>query len=160
MAHTARLLIRDVVTASKTETVLDAAKKMKAAGVGCVAVTEGKTLAGIFSERDILNRVVSAGKDPSKTSLADVMTPNPVTVDAAQPLDRVFAILAERRFRHVPITDGAALVGMVSLSDLAVVLKEVYREDRYLQYFVDFVESSQTAGPASGESPHKPARKV
>ena len=148
MAHTAKLLVRDVVTATKTDTVLDAARKMKKARIGCVAITEGRKLTGIFTERDLLNRVVAEGLDPAKTPVSQVMTANPVSVDAAQPLDRVFAALADRRFRHLPITDAGSLVGIVSLTDLATVLKEVYREDRYLQYFVDFLESKSPSSAA------------
>ena len=60
-------------------------------------------------------------------------------VDAAAPLDKVFERLAQGRFRHLPITDGGKVVGIVSLSDLSKVLKEVYREDKYLQYFADVI---------------------
>ncbi len=141
MAYTAKLLIRDVLTAAKTDTVRDAALKMRKAGVGCVAVVDGRKLAGVFTERDVLNRVVAEGLDPATTPLSKVMTPNPVAIDAAEKLDKVFATLAERRFRHLPITDGGAIVGIVSLTDLASVLREVYKEDRYLQYFADFVKS-------------------
>ena len=147
MAHTAKLLIRDVVTGAKTVTVLAAAKKMKESKIGCVVVTEGRKPIGMFSERDLLNRVVAAGLDPATTALSAVMTPDPVTIDSAEPLDRVFSVLAQGNFRHVPITDNGNLVGVVSLSDLAGVLQEVYRDDRYIQYFVDFMES-KSATPA------------
>lgn len=141
MAYTAKLLIRDVLTAAKTDTVRDAAQKMKKAGVGCIAVIDGKKLAGVFTERDVLNRVVAAGLDPAATPLSQVMTPDPVAIDSEEKLDKVFATLAERRFRHLPITEGGAIVGMVSLTDLASVLREVYKEDRYLQYFAEFIKS-------------------
>lgn len=140
MAYTAKILIRDVVTAGKNDSVSQAARLMKKANVGCVIVTEGKKPVGIFTERDLLNRVVAEGLDPAKIPLAKIMTPSPVTIDAAKPLDQVFNLLAEGRFRHVPITDDGELVGIVSLSDLAKVLKPVFQEDKYTQYFVDFLD--------------------
>ncbi len=141
MAHTAKILIRDVVTATKTDTVRQAADAMKKAGIGCIIVADGDRPIGIFSERDLLNRVVAGGLDPVRTLLEKVMTPNPVCVESSQALDRVFAVLAEGRFRHLPITDGGRVVGIVSLSDLATVLRNVLREDKYTQYFVDYMES-------------------
>ena len=140
MAHTAKLLIRDVVTAVKNDTISSAAKMMKKANIGCVVVVDGKKPIGIFTERDMINRVVAEGVDPMKTTLAKVMTGNPIVVDSAEPLDRVFSLLAEGRFRHVPITDSGNLVGIVSLSDIAKVLKPVFQEDKYTQYFVDFLD--------------------
>lgn len=145
MAQTAKLLIRDVVTAAAKDTVAAAAKTMKKNHIGCVIVTEGGRPAGIFTERDLLNKVVAEGLDTKTTPLSKVMTPNPVTIDSSEPLDKVFATLAQRRFRHVPITEAGRLVGIVSLSDLAGVLREVYREDRYLQYFVDYLEKGTAA---------------
>lgn len=140
MPHSARILIRDVVTASKTDSIRSAATRMRQAGIGCIVVAEGKTAVGIFSERDLLNRVAADGLDIEKTTLAEVMTPKPLCVDSSEPLDRVFALLAEGRFRHVPITENGELVGIVSLSDLAKVLRNVYAEEKYTQYFVDYMQ--------------------
>lgn len=146
MAHLAKLLIRDVVTVAETDSVRAASRKMKAAGVGCVVVAKGRTPSGIFTERDLLNRVVAEGLDPDKTQVSKVMTAKPVTIDSSEPLDRVFSALAQRRFRHIPITEGGSLVGIVSLSDLAKVLESVYREDKYIQYFADYVVQEGKAG--------------
>lgn len=145
MAYTAKLLVSDVVTAKKGDTVLDATQKMKRGKTGCCVVLDGKKPIGIFTERDLLNRVVADGKDPSTTTLSKVMTANPVTVDSAESLDRVFLALADRRFRNIPITEKGELVGLVSLSDLAAVLREVYREDKYIQYFVDIFNKEAQA---------------
>ncbi len=139
MAYTAKLLICDVLCVASGQTVAEAARAMKKAGVG--AVIAGTTAApeGILTERDILMRVVADGLDPATTRVADVMTKQLVTVDSAAPLDKVFERLAQGRFRHLPITDAGKVVGIVSLTDLAKVLQEVYREDRYLQYFADVI---------------------
>jgi CBS domain-containing protein len=149
MPHAASLLIREVVVATQTDSVLEAARLMRQAKTGCVVVIEGGRAKGILSERDVLNRVVAEGKDPARTKVVEVMTPDPVTVDAAQPLDKVFAVLAEGRFRHLPVTENGRLVGIVSLTDLAKVLREVYKEERYIQYFADYMESRRKSPPAS-----------
>ena len=145
MAYTAKLLIRDVPTAKKTDSVLDAAKRMKQAKMGCIVVTENKKPIGMFTERDLINRVVADGVDPAKTPISKVMTSNPIVIDACEPLDIVFSTLALGHFRNLPITDRGDLVGLVSLSDLALVLREVYREDKYIQYFVDFFNKENPA---------------
>lgn len=143
MEHTAALLVRELVTVAPGQTVRDVVRLMKSKHVGCVIVTEGGKVAGIFSERDLVNRVVAEGLDPSSTAVSRVMTRDPVVVGVAQPLEEVFAVLARRRFRHVPIVDGDRPVGMVSLSDFAAVLREVFGEARYLQYFVDYCKAGR-----------------
>ncbi|MEK7859654.1 MAG: CBS domain-containing protein [Elusimicrobiota bacterium] len=145
MAYTAKLLICDVLTAGKEDTVLAAALKMRRAKTTSIVVVDGRKPVGIFSERDLLNRVVAEGLDPAKTPLAQVMTPSPEMVDSSKPLDIVFSLLADGRFRHIPITEDGLLVGMVTLSDLAKVLREVYMDDKYLQYFVDCIQRTSAA---------------
>ena len=139
MAFTAKLLICDVVCVPSSQTVAEAAKVMKKANIGAVIVGSMGKPEGIITERDILMRVVAEGLEPAKTRVAEVMTKQLITVDAGAPLDKVFERLAQGSFRHLPITDSGKVVGIVSLSDLSKVLKEVYREDRYLQYFADVI---------------------
>lgn len=141
MAYTARLLIRDVICIPAASTISEAAKIMNKSNIGSVIVGAKTKPEGIFTERDIARRVVAEGLDPVKTTVGSVMTKTVVSVDAAAPLDKVFERLADGRFRHLPITENGKVVGIVSLSDLAKVLQEVYKEDKYLQYFADVVET-------------------
>jgi CBS domain-containing protein len=142
VAYTARLLIHQVVTVKPSDTVSEATKVLKEANIGAVIVTEaGAKPLGIFTERDLVRRVVADGLDPSKTPVSAVMTKDVVSVDASEPLDKVFESLADGRFRHLPITENGAIVGIVSLTDLAKVLRLVYKEDKYIQYFADVVQS-------------------
>jgi len=140
MPYSAKLLIREVITVHPTATVQEVAKTMRKANVGSVIVGERTKPAGIFTERDICRRVVAEGLDAAATPVSSVMTKKLVTVDASQPLDRVFEVLADGKFRHVPITDRGEVVGIVSLTDLAKVLQQVYREDKYIQYFADVLQ--------------------
>lgn len=141
MPYTAKLLIRDVATVKPGQTVQEVAKLMKTADIGSVIVGEKAKPQGIFTERDITRRVVAEGLDPAETPVSAAMTKKLVTVDASEPLDKVFEILSDGKFRHLPITDRGEIVGIVSLTDLGKVLQQVYREDKYIQYFADVLQS-------------------
>ena len=141
MPYTAKLLIRDVATVKPGETVESVAKLMKKMNIGSVIVGEKAKPQGIFTERDISRRVVAEGLDPSETPVSAAMTKKLVTIDASEPLDKVFELLSDGKFRHLPITDRGEVVGIVSLTDLGKVLQQVYREDKYIQYFADVLQT-------------------
>jgi len=75
-------------------------------------------LAGILSERDIMNRVVAVGRTPGTTAVSEVMTPNPRAVAADETIDECLFIMREFGFRHLPVVDGKDLKGVVSLRDV------------------------------------------
>ncbi|MBI3298090.1 MAG: CBS domain-containing protein [Elusimicrobia bacterium] len=141
MERTARMLCCSVISVAPGDSVLSACRLMRDKRVGCVLVVEGGTLAGIFTERDLLTRVVPDELPPAATPVSRVMTRDPQTVGVDEPVERVFELLAARRFRHVPIVDGGRPVGMVSLSDFAGILGEVFEEDAYLRYFADYCQA-------------------
>lgn len=123
------------------ESVLSACRLMLERRVGSVLVVEAGKLSGVFTERDLLNRVVPMELPPAETPLSAVMTKDPVAVGVDEPVGRVFALLSEGRFRHIPIVEDGRPVGMVSLTDFAGILREVFSEDAYLRYFVDYCEA-------------------
>lgn len=100
-------------------TVLEAAALMNERGIGSVVVIDDqKRLAGIFTERDVLRRVVAEQRDPATTKLADVMT-SPVACAAPHTtLDEIRNVMRQRRIRHLPVADRKRVVGMVSIGDL------------------------------------------
>jgi len=106
-----------VVTAARTLSVFEASKKMAHARVGAIMVVEGERLTGLFTERDALNRVLAAGLDPTRTTLADVMTTTLQTINADQPLGHAMHLMFEGGFRHVPVVKGDRPIGMVSARD-------------------------------------------
>ncbi len=140
MEYKAKLLICDVLTVTPDRTILDVARLMKKQGVGSVVVTENEKVVGVFTERDLASKIVPEGIDPAKTPVSEYMTKDPYTVDREEPIEKVFELLSQQRFRHVPITSDMKPVGMISLSDFAGVLREVFEEEKYLQYFVDYVD--------------------
>jgi CBS domain-containing protein len=104
-------------TAGVSVTVSEAARLMKKHKVGAIGVVEHGHLVGVFTERDVVFRVVAEGRDPHDTRLAEVMTPNPQTISPDKPFDHALHIMYEGGFRHVPVVEGGILVGMVSARD-------------------------------------------
>lgn len=141
MPLNAKLLIRDVRTVAPSDTVLQATEIMANSNIGSVVVVEMHRPVGLFTERDLVQRVIAKGLEPKTTKVSQVMTLHPVTVESTEPLDKVFERLAEGKFRHLPVTEGGEVVGIVSLTDLTKVLKIVYQEEKYIQYFADILQS-------------------
>jgi CBS domain-containing protein len=120
--NTLRDLVKDRRTYSIDAggTVLEAARFMTEHNIGALAVLRDGQLAGIFSERDIMNRVVAAGRTPGHTAISEVMTPNPRAVQVDDSIEECLFIMHEFGFRHLPIVDGNELKGLVSLRDIVM----------------------------------------
>lgn len=108
---------QNIVTAPATLSVFEASQKMAAARVGAIMILEGDRLAGLFTERDALNRVIAAGLDPRLTKLEDVMTTTLQTITVDKPLVHAMHMMFEGGFRHVPVLRDGRPVGMVSARD-------------------------------------------
>ena len=105
------------VTASGELTVEQASRLMKEERVGALLVLDGGRLAGIFTERDALFRVIAEGRDPARTRLQEVMTVNPRTIAPDRPFGHALHMMHEGGFRHVPVLDGERPIGVVSARD-------------------------------------------
>lgn len=108
---------QQILTATASMSVSDAAAAMRSARVGAIMVLKGGRLAGIFTERDALYRVLAEGRDPIKTKIGEVMTADPTTVTPELPFGHALHLMYERGFRHVPVVDNGVPVGMVSARD-------------------------------------------
>ncbi len=108
---------RKILTATGDLNVREAARRMMEAQVGSIVIMSGNQLAGIFTERDMLTRIVAAGRDPDTTRLDDVMTRHPQTVTVDKPLGHALHLMHECGFRHMPVVEGERLIGMVSARD-------------------------------------------
>ncbi len=117
---TLRDLVKDrkVYSVEATRTVLEAARYMMEHNVGAVPVLRNGELAGILSERDIMNRVVAVGRTAGTTAVSEVMTANPRAVAADESIEDCLFIMREFGFRHLPIMEGRELKGLVSLRDV------------------------------------------
>jgi CBS domain-containing protein len=130
---TLRQLVKDrrLYSVKDSNTVLEAARYMMEYNIGAVPVLRDGDLAGILSERDIMNRVVAVGRTPGTTAVSEVMTPNPRSVAADETIDECLFIMREFGFRHLPVVDGKDLKGVVSLRDVLMQQSaELQRESR------------------------------
>ena len=103
---------------SPQQPVIDAVALMAARRVGAVPVVEAGRLVGIFSERDLLRRVVAVGRSAEKTLIAEVMTPEPVTAGPGDERGDAVRKMDEIGCRHLPIVQHGLLVDMLSIRDL------------------------------------------
>jgi CBS domain-containing protein len=108
-----------VVSLVAAETVLDAARLMNERGIGGVVVTDDDgEMVGVFTERDILRRVVAEHRDPAATRLRDVMTTPVVTCRPETTLEQCGAVMTERRIRHIPVVGDEGLQGIITSGDI------------------------------------------
>lgn len=127
----------DVYSVGPLATVIDAVNVMNDHHVGSVLVIESGYPVGIFSERDVLVRVVAAHRDPRQTLVRDVMTTRLHTVAPDDTLLEVMQLMTERRCRHVPVMVGDSLVGLVSIGDLTKVTQHnLHQEVRELSSYI------------------------
>ena len=105
---------RNVLEAPPETTVRRAAALMAKRNVGAVMVIEDGRLAGIFTERDVVVRVVARGLDPAATRLADVMTRKPRTIGPNTTFGRAILLMHDHGFRHLPVVENGVPIGIVS----------------------------------------------
>lgn len=108
-----------VFSTSPDETVLEATRKMNQHRIGAMIVMKDQRVAGIFTERDVLQRVVGAGTDPADISVGQVMTRDVVCCGPDTSMEELSEIMRSRRIRHVPICqDDGSLLGLISIGDI------------------------------------------
>ena len=105
------------VTATAEMTVAAASRLMKAKRIGAILVVENERLAGIFTERDALFRVIAAARDPATTRMADVMTLHPQTIHPDEPFLHAMRVMHKGGFRHLPVVEDGRPLGVVSARD-------------------------------------------
>jgi CBS domain-containing protein len=110
-------------------TVVTAVKEMDRHKIGAILVIDNGRIVGIFTERDVLTRVVAAGLDPKKTPIERVMSRDPMTVPSTTTVEEVMTLFTDKRFRHLPVVDGGRLVGMVSIGDILRRMVDTHRQE-------------------------------
>ena len=133
----------DVVhTARPTDSVTAAATAMNQYSVGGLPVVDSEgRLVGMFTERDVLRRVVAVGKDPATTLLADVMTTDVLACRPETSLQECAAVMTSKRIRHLPVRDDTRLVGIVTIGDLLA--ERVDEQQATIEYLTSFVYDSR-----------------
>lgn len=126
-----------VACVSPDESVLGAACLMNERHIGAVVVIgEGRVL-GIFTERDVLRRVVAQQLDPAQTRVGAVMSSPVVACNSSTRRNECESVMRQKRIRHLPVVDGGELVGMISVHDL--LQDEVHEQERTIHYLYEYM---------------------
>jgi len=118
---------REVYSIAPDARVIDALKLMADKSVGALMVMEGGRIAGILSERDYARKVILHGKSSHDIQVRDIMTGKVITVHPGQTVEECMALMTDKRIRHLPVTEGERLIGVLSIGDL---VKEVIAEQQ------------------------------
>jgi CBS domain-containing protein len=134
-------LIKDQETcqAEIGQTVLETVRAMVEHNIGAVPVLHNGNLVGIFSERDLMKRVVAEGRDPRSTCLAEVMTDDPLTVGMNDELETCTSLMRRHSFRHLPVCHEGQLVGIISLRD--ILLHDLNEKDDEVRMMRAYIHS-------------------
>ena len=128
-----------VITIHHQATVLDAALLMSDRRIGALVVMDGDVIAGVFSERDLMTRVIVPRKEAASTMISDVMTRQVRVCSVDSPLEECRAAMTNHKIRHLPAVDGAGkLVGIVSIGDL--VAREIAAQEETIRFLHDYMK--------------------
>lgn len=128
---------KSVLTSKSTASVLEAITLMSQANIGALVIQDGDQPCGIFTERDYLRKIVLKGRSSSSTPLCDVMSAPLITVAATDSPDTAMEIMTTCRCRHLIVTEGEEMVGIVSVGDLVKhMLQEKEAEVEHLAQYI------------------------
>jgi CBS domain-containing protein len=126
-----------VLSVSPETSVADAVRTMNESGVGSLVVLLREEVVGIFSERDVLVRVVDALRDPLSTAVEEVMSTRLVTIGPDAMVAEGMRVMTEKRVRHLPVMEGRQLLGIVSIGDLTkAVVEDLQQEVVQLETYI------------------------
>jgi CBS domain-containing protein len=134
---------QDTYQAELGYTVLETVRVMVERNIGAVPVVHNGKLVGIFSERDLMRRVVAEGRDPRSTCMAEVMTDDPLSVNTQEDLEACMALMRRHGFRHLPVCHEGQLVGIVSLRD--ILLHDLDEKDDEVRMMRAYIHSMPDA---------------
>ncbi|MEX2535620.1 MAG: CBS domain-containing protein [Trueperaceae bacterium] len=118
-----------VWTTTPEANVFEALALMAEKNVGALVVVSDGEISGIFSERDYARKIILAGKSSKNTPVSEIMTREVVTVAPSMTVKECLTLMTEKRVRHLPVVEGARLVGVISIGDA---VKSIIREQEYL----------------------------
>jgi CBS domain-containing protein len=128
---------RKVFSVLPAMTVSEAVAEMNRHRVGSVLVLDGGRLCGIFTERDVLRRVVGAGVDPLHTRVSEVMTPDVITIAPDATIEETMVLFTEKRCRHLPVVEAGRIVGTISIGDITRWMADAHRtEAEHLKNYI------------------------
>jgi len=131
---------QETYRAEAGQSVFDVAEAMVDRNIGAVPVLRDGLLVGIFSERDLMKRVVVEGRDPRTTRVEDVMTDDPLTVSPDESIETCMVLMRRHGFRHLPICEGKQLRGVVSLRD--ILLHDLNEKDHEVRMMRAYIQAA------------------
>lgn len=141
MSRAADLLARKkaggVISVAPSISVRDACRVLTDRNIGALFVLDGAEYVGVFTERDLVKRVVAEGRDPDATRVRDVMTPKVIFVKPDREIDEIEAIMRQERIRHVAVAGEKGLVGIVSIGD--VTAWHADEEHQKVEYLTEYL---------------------
>lgn len=132
---------RQVYSTSAGATVQEAVRIMNERGIGALLVLDKDRVAGIFTERDVLRRVVGSGLHPAVTPVAEVMTHEPLCVPCDMRVEDAMELMTNRRFRHLPVMENQQIVGMVSSGDLMRWIS--LHQEEHIQRMAEYITGAE-----------------
>lgn len=132
------------ISANSKQTVLEVARLMVEHNIGAVPILQDGQLTGIFSERDLMSRVVAEGMDPARTNVGEVMTEDPLTVAPNDALETCMTLMKRHGFRHLLVCVGCDLKGVISLRD--ILLHNLDEKDDEVRMMRAYLHSTPDAG--------------
>jgi CBS domain-containing protein len=132
-----------VYSVPPTTTIAEAVAEMNRHRVGSIIILEGRRLVGIFTERDVLRRVVPTSIDPKTTGVTEVMSRNVITISRDATVEETTRIFTERRCRHLPVVEDGEVCGTISIGDITRWLGDVHRAE--VEHLKNYITSGFSA---------------
>lgn len=143
MARISQILSdRDLYFVERSQTVFEVANRMADRHVGAILVLENGHLCGVFSERDLMVKVVVAGRDPHTVTVGEVMTTHPASVDESASADEAMEIMHQHNCRHLPVLRQGKVTAMVSMRDLMYF--DLERKAEEIRHMREYIQSANT----------------
>jgi len=119
----------DIWSIRSDASVFDALKLMADKEIGALLVIDDANLVGVISERDYARKVVLKGRSAENTQVKEIMSPNVVSIQTGQDVNACMTLMTDKRIRHLPVMDGSAILGVVSIGDL---VKSIINEQQFV----------------------------
>lgn len=130
---------KSVISIAPNRPVYDALVILAEYKIGALAVIDGDKLVGIFSERDYAREVILKGRSSKTTTISEVMSANIISVMPTQTVEEAMTKMSDKRIRHLPVMDGEALIGMLSIGDL--VKETIEYQQRLIKQLESYIQS-------------------
>ena len=131
------MIVRRVATIDENKSILDVAILMTEEFIGSVVITNSSGICGLFTERELVMKVVGKRKDPETVKIKDVMTTNPIKVNPNDTASHCLGLMKEYRCRHLLVFEGDEFVGIVSIRDMvALMIDEKEELIEHLKHYI------------------------